>query len=65
MKYEYGTKFNRSKINATTIQLPTIGNEIDFDLMKTLSSAIHKVVKKDVVLLTDTKISPTKNVVQN
>ena len=55
MKYDYGTKFNRDRINSTKIQLPTKNGEIDFELMKTLISAIHKLVIKDVVLYVDVK----------
>ena len=55
MNYDYGTKFNRSKINTTKIQLPTINNKIDFDLMKTLISATHKLVIKELVLFADQK----------
>ncbi len=55
MNYDYGTKFNRSKINTTKIQLPTINNKIDFALMQTFISAIQKLVIKDVVLYVDRK----------
>jgi hypothetical protein len=55
MKYDYGTKFNRGKINTTKIQLPTIHNKIDFALMKTFISAIQKMVIKDLVLYVDKK----------
>jgi hypothetical protein len=55
MNYDYGTKFNRSKIKTTKIQLPTINNKIDFALMKIFISAIHKLVIKDVVLYADRK----------
>ena len=55
MKYDYGTKFNRGKINTTKIELPTINNKIDFALMKTFISAIQKLVIKDLVLYADKK----------
>jgi hypothetical protein len=61
--YDYGTKFNRGKINITKIQLPTINNEIDFVLMKTFISAIQKLIIKEVVLYTDNKIATTKSIV--
>lgn len=57
MKYDYGTKFNRDKINTTKIQLPITNDKIDFDLMKTFISAIQKLVIKEVVLYTERKIS--------
>jgi len=50
MNYDYGTKFNRGKINTTKIQLPTIYSQIDFALMRTFILAIHKLVIKDTVL---------------
>lgn len=55
IKYDYGTKFNRGKINTTKIQIPTINNKIDFTFMKTFISAIQKLVIKDVVLYIDKK----------
>jgi hypothetical protein len=62
MNYDYGTKFNRGKINTTKIQLPTINNKIDYALMRTFISAIQKLVIKDVVLYADRKIATTKTV---
>ena len=56
MNYDYGTKFNRGKINTTKIQLPTINNKIDYALMETFMSAIQKLVIKEVVLYADRKI---------
>lgn len=49
MKYDYGTKFNRDRINATKIQLPVIDNNIDIELIRNLMSAINKTVAKGVV----------------
>ena len=40
MNYDYGTKFNRGKINTTKIRLPTIYSQIDFALMRTFILAI-------------------------
>ena len=59
MNYDYGTKFNRSKINTTKIQLPIINNKIDFLIMKTYISAIQKLVIKEVVLYTNKKLETT------
>jgi hypothetical protein len=63
MNYDYGTKFNRSKIKTTKIQLPSKNNEPDYEFMKTLISTIQKLVIKDVVLYADRKIEVTKKVV--
>ncbi|HIQ28245.1 MAG TPA: restriction endonuclease [Sulfurovum sp.] len=60
LNYDYGTKFNRTKINATKIQLPTKNNQLDYELMDTLISAIQKLVIKDVVLYTNKKSSNLK-----
>lgn len=57
MKYDYGTKFNRSKINTTKIQLPIKNGKPDYEIMHTLISAIQKLVIKDLVLYVDEKIS--------
>ena len=55
MKYDYGTKFNRSKIKTTKIQLPEKDNHPNYELMNTLISAIQKLVIKDVVLYVNNK----------
>jgi hypothetical protein len=60
LNYDYGTKFNRDKIKITKIQLPANNGKIDFTLMKTFISAIHKLVIKDVVLYADKKIDAKK-----
>ncbi len=52
---DYGTKFNRGKINTTKIQLPVVNNEIDFTFMKTFISTIQKLLIKDLVLYVDKK----------
>ncbi len=52
----YGAKFNRTKINATKIQLPIKTNQPDYKLMNTLISAIQKLVLKDVVLYVGKKL---------
>jgi hypothetical protein len=57
LNYDYGTKFNRTKINATKIQLPTKNNQLDYKIMNTLISAIQKLVIKDVVLYVEEKIA--------
>jgi hypothetical protein len=60
LNYDYGTKFNRTKINATKIQLPTKNNQLDYKIMNTLISAIQKLVIKDVVLYTDKKLGKSQ-----
>ena len=61
-KYNYGAKFNRDRINATLIKLPTQNGEIDFAFMENFIRAIEKLVIKDVVIYTDKKINLTKKV---
>ena len=40
-KYDYGNKFNRSEMNKTKIQLPTINNKIDFEFINSFISEIE------------------------
>lgn len=47
------------------IQIPIKNDKIDFDFMGNLISAIQKLVIKDVVAYSDSKISATKKVVYN
>lgn len=54
-KYNYGTKFNRVAMNKTKIQLPAKNKEPDYKLIKTLASAIQKLVIENVVLYTNEK----------
>lgn len=56
LNYDYGTKFNRTKINATKIQLPTKNKQPNYKIMQTFISAIQKLVIKDVVLYVDEKV---------
>jgi hypothetical protein len=56
LKYDYGTKFNRGKINTTKIQLPIKDQQPDYTIMETLIRAIQKLVIKDVVLYVDRKM---------
>ena len=64
LNYDYGTKFNRGKINTTKIQLPIQEWQIDFESMTTFISAIQKLVIRDVVEYTDQKISTTKSIIK-
>ena len=63
-KYDYGHKFNREEMNATTIYLPTRNCEIDYAFINSFISAIQKLVIKDVVLYADSKIEATKSIVK-
>ncbi len=54
-KYNYGTKFNRVAMNNTKIQLPVKNKKPNYELIKTLASAIQKTVVKDVVLYVKNK----------
>ncbi len=62
-KYDYGHKFNREEMNATTIYLPIKNGEIDYTFINSYILAIQKLVIKDVVLYTDSKIEATKSIV--
>lgn len=54
-KYNYGSKFNRTAMRNTFIQLPIKNDQPDYAIMDTLISAIKKLVIKDVVLYTQAK----------
>jgi hypothetical protein len=62
-QYDYGTKFNRTAMNNTKIQLPAINEKPNYSIMETFITAIQKSVIKDVVLYADDKIAATKSVV--
>lgn len=62
-KYSYGKKLRSSQSFDFNMKLPIKNNEIDFYIMKTLISAVKKLVIKDVVLYADHKINATKQVV--
>ncbi|EJF06229.1 type I restriction modification DNA specificity protein [Thiovulum sp. ES] len=47
------------------LQLPTLNDQPDYEIMETLISAIQKTVIKDVVLFADKKIETTKKVVNS
>ncbi len=55
MNYDYGTKFNRDKIKATKIQLPTTKAEIDYSLMGDLMRAMYKLALIDIGAYIDLK----------
>ena len=59
------SSFSINIIENQEIYLPIKNNEINFEFMETLISAIQKEIIKDVVLYTDKKIKATKKVVSN
>lgn len=63
-KYSWGDSISKSKMQSDTFLLPIKLNseEIDFSYMQTLTSAIQKLVIKDVVLYVNRKIEVTKQV---
>lgn len=51
------------EFNKTSVILPTINGELNFDFMENFIKAIQKLVIKDVVLWADKKINATKQVI--
>lgn len=64
-QFNYGRNFYAKDADNLSIMLPIKNNKIDFDIMKTLISAVQKLVIKDVVKYADNKIEATKNIVEN
>ena len=56
-QFNYGRNFYAKDADVLNIQLPTKDKKPNYELMETLISAIQKLVIKDVVLYTDSKIS--------
>lgn len=56
-KYSWGDSISNRKIQNDKVSLPTKDKKPNYELMETLISAIQKLVIKDVVLYTDSKIS--------
>lgn len=54
------SSFSVEIIEGQNIQLPTQNNQPDYSLMKTLNSAVQKLVIKEVVLYADKKLVATK-----
>lgn len=54
-KYNYGTKFNRVAMNKTRIQLPILNNKPDYIKIRTLTTAIKKLVVKNMVIYVEKK----------
>lgn len=59
-KFSYGKKLRSSQSHNFIMKLPVKNNELDFDTMNTLISAIQKLVIKDVVEYSNSKIKATK-----
>lgn len=65
-KYSWGNSISKSKIQSDYMMLPVDDkDDVDYDFMKHLISAVQKLVIKDVVLFSDEKIKATKQVVNN
>ena len=56
-KYSWGDSISKTKIQTDKVSLPIKNNQPNFAVMKTLISAIQKLVIKDVVLYVDKKIN--------
>lgn len=63
-KYSWGNSISKSKIKEDYVDLPVKDCELNLQNVKTLISAIQKLVIKDVVLYADSKIAETKNILQ-
>lgn len=64
MNYDYGTKFNRTKIKSTKIQLPVNDQEEpNFEFMTVLIKAMQKIVIKGVVEYLDKRIVATDEII--
>ena len=61
--FSYGNKLRSSQSLNLIMNIPILNNNIDFDYMDTLISAIKKLVIKDVVKYADNKISATRKVI--
>lgn len=62
-KYSWGNSISKSKIKEDYVDLPVKDCELDLQNVKTLISAIQKLVIKDVVLYADSKIAETKAII--
>ena len=62
-RFEYGNKLRSSKSYNLKCHLPTKNNDPDYKLMKTLGSAIQKLVIADVVKYADRELSAYQSVI--
>ncbi len=64
-KYSWGNSISFHKIQSDMVFLPVKNGEIDFDFMRTIISAVHKLVIKEVFLNADRKSKATRKGVSN
>lgn len=64
-KFDYSKNFYAKDADELYISLPSVKGSINFKIMEIISSAIHKLVIKDVVLHADKKIEATKEIINN
>ncbi|MDK6679215.1 MULTISPECIES: restriction endonuclease subunit S [unclassified Aerococcus] len=64
-QFHYGRNFYPKDADALNIMLPVNNINVDYKYMETFITAIHKLVIKDVVLYTNSKVQATKIVVDN
>ncbi len=62
-KYSWGDSISNRKIQKDNVRLPSTNKKVDYSSMELLISAIQKIVIKDVVEYTDTKIQAHKEVI--
>ena len=62
-KYSYGKKLRSSQSLKFKMMVPMKNNNIDYEFMKNLISAVEKLIIKDVVLYSKRKIYETKKVI--
>lgn len=62
-RFSYGKKLRSSKSLEIKMYVPINNNELDYDYMETLISAVQKLVIRDVVIYTKRKLNITKQVV--
>lgn len=59
-KFSYSNNFYAKDADKLNISLPTLNKQPNYELMETITTAIQKLVIKDVVLFADRKIEATK-----
>jgi len=64
-KYNYGAKFNRFEMNKTTIHLPSKNSRPDFEKITVLSTAIQKLVLKNLILFIENRMSELNKKIEN
>lgn len=64
-KFNYGHNFYAKDADELNIMLPVKNGSPDVEFMKTLISAVHKLVIKDVVLYADSRIAAARKIINN